>query len=134
MIFYSKYHPLSADTSFKFLALILFEIWHLQNFIPCFSKGCNFTRGDNSEKMPVCYFSMRNPYIQVSRRYFHAPYILTYIRTSRNQYAPNLLAHLTRRLIGERIVYQWSGVRRPSTFSNIFFSKTAWPIKAKFYV
>ena len=24
--------------------------------------------------------------------------------------------------------------RRPSTFSNIFSSKTAWPIKAKFYV
>ena len=52
------------------------------------------------------------------------------------------LAHLSRRLIGELIVYQWSGVRhrppvvvrRPSTFSNIFLSKTAWPIKAKFYV
>ena len=26
------------------------------------------------------------------------------------------------------------GVRRPSTFSNIFFSETAWPIKAKFDV
>ena len=24
--------------------------------------------------------------------------------------------------------------RRPSTFSNIFSSETAWPIKAKFYV
>ena len=42
---------------------------------------------------------------------------------------------------GELIVYQWSGVRRPSVrrrrrpqCSNIFFSKTAWPIKAKFYV
>ena len=40
------------------------------------------------------------------------------------------------------IVYQWSGVprrpsvapRRPSTFSNILFPKTALPIKAKFYV
>ena len=46
-----------------------------------------------------------------------------------------LLAHLSQRLFGELIVYQWSGVRHhPSTFSNIFFSKTAWPIKAKFYV
>ena len=27
-----------------------------------------------------------------------------------------------------------SSVRRPSTFSNIFSSETAWPIKAKFYV
>ena len=43
---------------------------------------------------------------------------------------------------GELIVYPWSGVRpssvvrRPSssTISNIFFSKTAWPIKAKFYM
>ena len=55
-----------------------------------------------------------------------------------------LLAHLSRRLIGELIVYQWSGVRRTSSVppssvrcpqcSNIFFSETAWPIKAKFYV
>ena len=47
-----------------------------------------------------------------------------------------LLAHLSRWLIDELIVYQWSGVRRrrPSTFSNISFSKTAKPIKAKFYV
>ena len=27
-----------------------------------------------------------------------------------------------------------SVVVRPSTFSNIFYSETAWPIKAKFYV
>ena len=25
-------------------------------------------------------------------------------------------------------------VRRPFTFSNVFFSETAWPIRAKFYV
>ena len=48
------------------------------------------------------------------------------------------LARLSRRLIGELIVYQWSVVRRPSIrrrpqCSNIF-SETAWPIKAKFYV
>ena len=42
------------------------------------------------------------------------------------------LAHL-----GELIVYPCSGVRRrtsSSTISNIFFSETACPIKAKFYV
>ena len=50
------------------------------------------------------------------------------------------LAHLSQRLIGELIVYPWSGVRRrPSSSvrrpqcSNIF-SETAWPIKAKFNV
>ena len=53
------------------------------------------------------------------------------------------LAHLSRRLTVELIGYPWirrpSVIRRrpsvrPSTFSNIFSSETAWPIKAKFYV
>ena len=50
-----------------------------------------------------------------------------------------LLAHLSRRLIGELIGYSWSGVRpslsvRRSQCSKIFFSETAGPIKAKIYV
>ena len=54
-----------------------------------------------------------------------------------------LLAHLSQRLIGEPIVYPYSGVRGRrccrhccclQPFSNIFSSETAWPIKAKFYV
>ena len=61
-----------------------------------------------------------------------------------------LLAHLSRRLTGELIVYPCSGVRpsssvrpsvrrpsvvRPSsTISKIFSSETAWPIKAKLHV
>ena len=55
-----------------------------------------------------------------------------------------LLAHLSRRLTGELIVYPCSVVRRPSvrrpsvrpsfTFSKIFSSETAWPIKAKLHV
>ena len=52
------------------------------------------------------------------------------------------LAHLSRRLIGELIVYTCSGVRRRRShcrcrcppFSNVFSSETTWPIKAKFYV
>ena len=48
------------------------------------------------------------------------------------------LAHLSRRLIGELIVYPCSGVRRRCRcrppFSDVFSSETAWPIKAKFYV
>ena len=45
------------------------------------------------------------------------------------------LAHPSQRLIGELIGYSWSGVRPSSlTISNVFFSKTACPIKAKFYV
>ena len=59
-----------------------------------------------------------------------------------NRQIQYFLAHLSRRLIGELIVYQWSGVRPSSSSvvvrrpqcSNIFFSETAWPIKAKFYV
>ena len=62
------------------------------------------------------------------------------IRSYKRSRSLSLLAHLSRRLIGELIVYPWSGVRRPSVdavrsqCSNIFFSQTAWPIKAKFYV
>ena len=51
------------------------------------------------------------------------------------------LAHLSRRLTGELIGYPWIRrpsasvvVRRPFTFSNIFSSETAWPMKANFYV
>ena len=51
------------------------------------------------------------------------------------------LAHLSQRLIGELIGYSWSGVRPSvggvrcrSQRSKIFFSETALPIKAKFYV
>ena len=48
------------------------------------------------------------------------------------------LAHLSRRLIGELIGYSWSVVRpfvvRPSTMLKHLLHKTAWPIKAKFYV
>ena len=54
---------------------------------------------------------------------------------------PLFLAHLSQMLIGELIVYSWSGVRpsfvvvrRRSQCSKIFFSETALPIKAKFYV
>ena len=43
------------------------------------------------------------------------------------------LAHLSRRLIGELIVYPCSSVRRYPPISNIS-SETAWPSKAKFYV
>ena len=50
------------------------------------------------------------------------------------------LAHLSQRLIGELIGHSWSGVRpsasvvRRPQCSKIFFSETAGPIKAKFYV
>ena len=57
-----------------------------------------------------------------------------------NTLAPSFLAHLSRRLTGELIGYSWiwrpssSSVGHPFTFSNIFSSETAWPIKDKFYV
>ena len=54
----------------------------------------------------------------------------------------SLLAHLSQRFIGELIGYSWSDVRprpfasviRRPQCSKIYFSETAWPIKAKFYV
>ena len=65
---------------------------------------------------------------------------------SRFNYMSNLghllLAHLSQRFIGEliHVGYSWSGVRPSSvrrpllTISNIFFSETVFPFKAKFYV
>ena len=48
-----------------------------------------------------------------------------------------ILAHLSRRLIGELIVYPWSGVRRrrpsSSAFSNINISATSGLITMKLY-
>ena len=50
-----------------------------------------------------------------------------------------LLAHLSRRLIGELIGYSWSGVwpsvrRTSSTISNFNISTTSCPIVTKFYL
>ena len=76
---YSINHPLSADTSFKFLAIILFEIRHLQNL----SKGRNLTRGDNSGKTRnTCRLFFHEESIhEVSRRYLEHEYVRTYIHT-----------------------------------------------------
>ena len=75
----------------------------------------------------------------------HNPTCTVFFRAMKIDNSPaEFLAHLSRRLIGELIGYPWSGVRpsvvrcpssvvRPQC-SKIFFSKTAWPIKAKFYV
>ena len=54
----------------KFLALILFEILHLQNVIPCFSKGPYFTSRDNSDKNMRLYEESIH---YVSRRYIRCP-------------------------------------------------------------
>ena len=71
---YFSHHPLSAGTSFKFLSLILCEIWHLQNFISIFSKGRNFTRGDNSLKNTHLLFFHDESIHEVSRRYLIPEY------------------------------------------------------------
>ena len=43
-------HPLSADTSFKFLALKLLEILHLQNFISIFFQRAVIFQGEIIQK------------------------------------------------------------------------------------
>ena len=45
------------------------------------------------------------------------------------------LAHMSRRLVGELIVYPWSGVRlSSSTISNMNISAMSGPITTKFYL
>ena len=48
------------------MAVIVFEISCLQNFIMTLNKGHNSTKGDNPElkKTLVNYFLMRNPYMK----------------------------------------------------------------------
>ena len=67
---YFSNHLLSANTSFKFLSLILFEIWHLQNFILIFSKGRNFSKKKN---MRLLFFQEESIH-EVSRRYLILEY------------------------------------------------------------
>ena len=78
---------------------------------------------------------------------FHSYYFdeFTFIfRDNRSNFS-FLLAHQSQMLLGELIGYSWSGFRPSSlvvrrrlpsslTISNIFFSKTTCPFKAKFYV
>ena len=82
---YSIYHPLSADTSFKFLAIILFENGIYKISSPCLSKGRNLTRGDNSGKtrnMRRLFFHEESIH-EVSRRYLEHEYIHTYVHTDK---------------------------------------------------
>ena len=59
--------------------------------------------------------------------------ILSFVKRLNNEC---FLAHLSLRLIGELIGYSWSSVCQSSIRPQCskIFSKTAWPIKAKFYV
>ena len=80
---YSIYHPLSADTSFKFLAIVLSRYGIYKISSPCLSKGRNLTRGDNSGKtrnMRRLFFHEESIH-EVSRRYLEHEYIHTYIHT-----------------------------------------------------
>ena len=81
---YSIHHSLSADTSFKFLALILFEKHHLQNFIPLYVKRAVILQGEiihGKPKLRVSNFSTRNPYMKFQDDNLDAPNIHTYIHT-----------------------------------------------------
>ena len=78
-------------------------------------------------------------YILVTLTFFSRSHQNLEISNFDQKFVSACLAHLSRRLIGELIVYPWFGVRHTSSFvrsqcSNIFFSETAGPIKAKFYV
>ena len=104
-----------------------------------------FTRGE--ELVPICHGFHTN-ISQMCEDYARSKKHIAFMRILHiDKIHPNsfaFLAHLSRRLIGELIVYPWirrpsyvvrpSVVRRRPQCSNIFFSETAWPIKAKFYV
>ena len=70
---YFSHHPLSADTSFKFLSLILFEIWHLQNFIWIFQRAV-ILQGEIIKKNTCLLFFHEESIHGVSRRYLIPEY------------------------------------------------------------
>ena len=97
---YSIYHPLSADTSFKFLAVILFGygIYKFHSFV-CFTREDNSGKTKNTHQLffheeSIHEVSRRfidsHTYIHTYIHYIHTyiTYIHTYIRTTRNQYVP----------------------------------------------
>ena len=65
----------------------------------------------------------------------YGPPVNTDIDYNRTFFGRFLLAHLSRRLKGELIVYPCSGVRRRrQPFSNMNISEVSRPIKIKFYL
>ena len=87
----------------------------------------------------VLSIDKRKPYLKVSDQVRHKPGSVTTC-----DWRLQFLAHLSRRLVDELIVYPWSGVRpsssvvvrRPSssTISNMNISATSGPIATKFYL
>ena len=72
---YFTHHPLSADTSFKFLSLILFEIWHVQNFISIFQRAIILQGEIIPKKKNTRLLFFHEEFIhEVSRRYLIAEY------------------------------------------------------------
>ena len=80
---YSIYQPLSADTSFKFLAIILSRYGINKISSPSLSKCRNLTRGDNSGKTRnMCrLFFHEESLHEVSRRYLEHEYTHTHTHT-----------------------------------------------------
>ena len=88
--------------------------------------------------LKTCIMYIMNWYM-LFRFYSHAQELL-----DKTKKPIAFLAHLSQRLIGELIVYQWSGVRSPSvrlsvvrpssTMLKDLLLRNRWAIKAKFYV
>ena len=83
---YSIHHPLSADTSFKFLAVILFEIRHFLKFHPFVCQRAVILQGGIIQRKPKIFviFFHEESIHEVSRRYLDTPYIHTYGQAETN--------------------------------------------------
>ena len=95
------------------------------------NKGADQLRGYREADLRLCFHVCKN--LVFSR---HSSYHMSMLLLSHCFF----LAHLSRRLIGELIVYRSS--RRPCvrpsvrafTLSNMNISATSWPIEMKFYL
>ena len=133
------------------MALSFYAVWQFKKYAFLWRPSWIYANCKNCPKLTACHSSQIGSMAPVKDRETKNPIALSISRSELKPFSSviwtrkqRFLAHLSRRLTGELIVYPCSGVRpssvrpsvrRPSfTISKIFSSETAWPIKAKLHV
>ena len=116
-------YPSSQVSVYRTIGPLVYLLAHLACLVVIMSNRCKHLLGQGQTEISTCFQTS-------SKRFIFYPFAY-FLHNVFNHVI--FLAHLSRRLIGELIVYPCSGVRpsvvRPSsTISKIFFSETARPI------
>ena len=132
-------HPLERfDAEVSWVKIFYTLHWHAYG-IYCDCYGC---KNDKVQVKNARYFSNFCSENVDCGIFIEPPpggdsYIEAFLMNTHNLFYSMNKKNNINHIFSELIVYPWSGVRPSSVrpqCSNIFFSETAWPIKAKFYV